>query len=517
MATCSACARARFREPPSPPIRAHHSPVARRWLIVLALGAIVVASAVLRFWDLAHNPGGLYTDEAVEALSAHRILTQPVFHPVFFTYGGGREALFAYLVAGVFRFAGETTLALRATAAGIGVAGVLGIWLLGRRFSEGTGLVAAAWAAGSLWLICISRDGMRNILVPVVGALALVALLAWADRPTRIRASIAGAVTALAALYTYQPLKLLPLLVVLWLVWLRHADRERYLRLRTDIGWFVLAFAVVAAPIAFVAITDPAAYFGRALGVTPLSSETAGVNLLDHWLRTLGMFAATGDPNPRHDVAALPLLGWPVSIVAAVGVVRLWRDRRRPGASLILLSLPVFLLPPMVATEGGAPHFLRSLGLAAPLAVTVGVGTVELLRLISDRWGASARNIASAVAAVGLIGLGVANGITYLNRQVADRYDAFRFDLVAMADAARPTDAVILDDYDATVIRFLDASATPAVVAPGSAISQPTPFERVLAVDSADLIRSLGTEITPRMTVFARRPDGSPAVYAASP
>src|SRR5205823_9815086 len=129
-----------------------------------------------------------------------------------------------------FRFAGETTLALRATAAGIGVAAVLAIWLLGRRFSEGAGLVAAAWVAGSLWLICISRDGMRNVLVPLLGALAMVALLAWADRPTRLRASLAGGVSSLAALYTYQPLKLLPVLVVLWLVWLRRADRDRYLR-----------------------------------------------------------------------------------------------------------------------------------------------------------------------------------------------------------------------------------------------------------------------------------------------
>ena len=491
--------------------------MARRWLIVLALGAIVVAAAVLRFWDLAHNPGGLYTDEAVEALSAHRILTQPGFHPVFFTDGGGREALFAYLAAGVFRFAGETTLALRATSAGIGVAGVLGIWLLGRRFGEGTGLVAAAWAAGSLWLICISRDGMRNILVPVLGALALVALLAWADRPNRIRASIAGAVSALAALYTYQPLKLLPVLVILWLLWLRHADRERYTRLRTDIGWFVLALALVAAPVVAVAIGDPAAYFGRALGVTLVAAGTGGVNLVDHWLRTLGMFAVTGDPNPRHDVGALPLLGWPATIAAAVGVVRIWRDRRRPGSSLILLSLPVFLLPPMIATEGGAPHFLRSLGLAAPLAVTIGVGTVELLRLLSDRWGASARNVAAAVVAAGLIGLGVASGVTYLNRPLAARYDAYRFDLMAMADAARPTDAVILDDYDATVIRFLDANGPPAVIAPGSTVSQPAAFDRVLATDPADIVRSLGSQVTSRISVIARRPDGSPAVFAASP
>jgi len=491
--------------------------VARRLLIVSALGATLLGAAVLRFWDLAGNPGGLYTDEAIEALSAHRILIDPGFHPVFFADGGGREALFAYLVAGVFRFAGETTLALRATAAGIGVAGVVAIWLLGRRFSEGTGLVAAAWAVGSLWLICISRDGMRNILVPVLGALAMAALLAWAERPTRLRAVTAGALSSLAALYTYQPLKLLPLLVILWLVWLRSVHRTRYLHLRGSLGWMVAAFAVVAAPMLVVAAKDPSAFFGRALGVTPLSTGQGGANLIDHWLRTLGMFAVTGDPNPRHDVDALPLLGWPVFLVVVVGVLRLWRDRRSPQASLVLLSIPVFLLPPLIATEGGAPHFLRSLGLAAPLAVTVGVGAVELVRAVRDRWGLLAQISAAAVIVAGLVALAAGSGNAYLSRPVADRYDAYRYDLVAMANAAGPTDAVILDDYSATVVRFLDASHPPSVIAPDSPAPQPDRFDRLLALRSEDLQRVLGAGIEQRVTVVARRPDGRPSVYAASP
>ena len=90
-------------------------------LVAVGLGVILAAATLLRFVDLAANPGGLYLDEAAEALSAHRLLHEPGFHPIFFADGGGREALFAYLVAGVFRYAGETTLALRATAAGIGV------------------------------------------------------------------------------------------------------------------------------------------------------------------------------------------------------------------------------------------------------------------------------------------------------------------------------------------------------------------------------------------------------------
>jgi hypothetical protein len=79
----------------------------RRLLICTFLGAIVVAAAVLRFADLAANPGGLFVDEAAEALSAQRLLHEPGFHPVFFADGGGREALFAYLVAGGFMLFGQ--------------------------------------------------------------------------------------------------------------------------------------------------------------------------------------------------------------------------------------------------------------------------------------------------------------------------------------------------------------------------------------------------------------------------
>jgi predicted membrane-bound mannosyltransferase len=117
----------------------------------VALAAITAVAIFLRFYDLAANPGGLYGDEAAEGLDAWRLLHQPGFHAdfgVWFTSDGGREALFAYVVAGVFNFAGATALALRATAAAFGVAGVLAIGHLARRFGIWTGVVAAAWAAG---------------------------------------------------------------------------------------------------------------------------------------------------------------------------------------------------------------------------------------------------------------------------------------------------------------------------------------------------------------------------------
>ena len=485
----------------------------RSALILLLLVAILVAAALLRFIDLAANPGGLYLDEAAEALDAHRLLTVPGFHPLFFADGGGREALFGYVVAGAFRAFGESAFVLRATAAAIGVAGVLAIWLLARQYGAIAGLAAAAWAAGSLWLISVSRDGMRNTLVPLFAAFALVALLAWADRPNRRSALMAGAVTALATLYTYQPLKLLPLLVLVWIMWLRHADRDWYARLRPTIVSFAISFALVAAPMLLAALLDPASYFGRMLGVLPAVGGQP-VDLVDHWLRTLGMFAVTGDPNPRHDVNALPLLGWPLFIVAAVGVAGLWRRRRNAADALILASLPIFLVPPLLATEGGAPHFLRALGLAAPVAAAVGVGVQEIVSYSRTRWGIGPARFVTGVLALGLSALAVASGNAYLSRPIADRYEAYRYDLVALAAAADHRSAVIVDDYSATVIRFLDASDLPTIVAPAEPITNAARYDTVLALSRADIEHALGRNAAASARAVAHDPSGRPTVFA---
>lgn len=487
----------------------------RSALFILSLVAILVAAAMLRFIDLAANPGGLYLDEAAEALDAHRLLTVPGFHPIFFADGGGREALFGYVVAAAFRTFGESIFVLRATAAAIGVAGVFAIWLLARRYGVLAGLAAAGWAAGSLWLISVSRDGMRNTLVPLFAALCLAALLAWADRPDRRSALMAGAVAALATLYTYQPLKLLPLLVLVWILWLRRVDREWYGRLRSTIGPFAISFALVAAPMLLAALLDPVSYFGRMLGVLPAIGGQP-VDLVDHWLRTIGMFSVAGDPNPRHDVNALPLLGWPLFVVAAIGATALWRRRRNAADALILASLPIFLLPPLLATEGGAPHFLRALGLAAPVAVAVGVGVQQIVSYSRQRWGNGPAAVVAGGCAFGLAVLAVASGSAYLSRPIADRYEPFRYDLVALAAAANQHSAVIVDEYSATVIRFLDSSHVPTIVAPGEPIVSPGRFDIVLALSRSEIELALGKTAAASARAIASDPAGRPTVWAAS-
>jgi Predicted membrane-bound mannosyltransferase len=504
------------------------SSIGRRLLIGAAVVAIVLGGAAARFTDLAANPGGLYPDEAAEALSGRQILDDPAYRPVFIPENGGREALFAYTVAAGFAVGGETVLTLRTVAVIWGVLGILGAWLLGRRFGVGAGLAAAAWIAGSLWLIAISRDGMRNTIVPVFGALALFALLAWQGRPSRRMAAVAGATLAIAALYTYQPLKLLPVLALLWVLWLRRADREAYRRLRGGFPAFIVAFVIAAAPMIAAAIANPQAYLGRAIGVTPFNPGfVPPTDLVTHVLRTLGMFTFVGDPNARHDVAGLPLLGWAVAVLALAGIVVLWRGRARPSHALVLLSLPVFLIAPLIATEGGSPHFLRALGLAAPLAVTVGLGAQDLaMRLraaISGRMPSidvarpwASRAIAAGAFVVLFAALGLGSASTYLGRPPADRYAPFSGNLVAMAGLVLgPTDAVILDDFSALTVRFLTDDAPPTFVEPGIPVPA-AGVDRVLAVSTEALQAAVGPQLSAGAAAVAWDPAGQPTVWAVT-
>ncbi|MHB8508099.1 MAG: ArnT family glycosyltransferase [Candidatus Dormibacteria bacterium] len=493
----------------------------RRILELVVLAAIVAVAAGLRMWALDSQPGGLYPDEAAEGYDAQRLLHQPGFHPVFFPDDGGREALYAYVVAIAFRVAGESIPVLRATSAIIGVLAVVAMYAWLRRRGPGVALGGAAWAAGSLWLVCVSRDGMRNILVPLAGVLALWAMAAWAERPTGQRAVVAGAAIGLG-LWTYQPLKLLPVLMLAWLLWTRARDPERWGVMRPMLGRVVAAYLVVGAPMILTAVVHPANYFGRAVTVTVV--QHAGANgFLEHTLRTLLMFPLTGDPNARHDVAGLPLLGWPLTALAALGVVVAWRRRREPFFSLLLLSIPVFLVPPLVATADPAPHFLRSLGLAAPIAALVGHGCAEAARLAQRR--VPAQLPAGALGAL-LVALMVGSGVAYFGRPVSARFDAYSFNLLQLARAARSPglDVVLLDDYDATDVRFVDAAeverGSVQVVDPGPGAALPArrPGQEcaVLARSPGDISRAYGDALATGASAVAFDPAGHPSAWLSA-
>jgi len=354
----------------------------------------------------------------------------------------------------------------------------------------------------------------------------LIALLNWVARPGRISALLAGVVTALATLYTYQPLKLLPLLVVVWLAWLFFTDRDRFKELRAGLIPFGAAFLLVGAPMLAVAITETSSYFGRAAEVSTFNPGVAADSSLPiHILRTIAMFGYTGDGNQRHDVASLPLLPLPLAVLMALGVWRLWKSRRDPAHALILLSLPIFMIPPIVATEGYSPHFLRALGLAAPLGVTIGLGAAELVEQVRRRWNRPVGGRASApIAAITAIALTLAavavwSGWVYLNRPIADRYVSFSYEANAAGEyaAGHPGSLVIIDNFAGTDVVFLNWNHQPAMIEPGTQIADPSAYTAIIALRQSDISNAVGAVLGNRAQPVAWDPSGKPAVWAVAP
>ena len=344
---------------------------------------IIIAAIVVRFWALQSQPGGLYPDEAAEGISAQNLLTIPGYHPVFFNSDGGREALYAYIVAAVFKFFGSSVLTLRGTAAAVGVAGVIATYVAVRRFGRARG----AHGDGLDGRIALDDRGLarripehphragRRRRAGGAAALGRPALTRKRRHRRRCRGPrLLDLSTAEAAAVARDPL----------------AASGCGRATASDSGpadptllWAGVAFAVVVAPMVYTAITDFSAYFGRAAFVSVFNSGSMSMDSYPvHILKTLGMFLFTGDPNARHDVSALPLLGPVLVVPFLLGIWHCWRRRDDHGYALVLLGLPVFLLPPLLANEGGAPHFLRSLGLEPYVAACIGLGCVEGVALL---------------------------------------------------------------------------------------------------------------------------------------
>jgi 4-amino-4-deoxy-L-arabinose transferase-like glycosyltransferase len=489
-------------------------------LVALGAAAIVAVAAVLRLWALPDPPGGLHQDEAVEADEALQLLDLGHYHPIFFGDQGGRPALFAYLVAFAFRIAGPSVAALRMTAAVLGVLGVVVVGLALRRFGTTVALVGMAWAAGALWLIAASRDGFGDTTVVAIGAAALWALLRWIDRPGRRTAILAGAVSG-AGLWSYQPLKLIPLVVVVWLFWLRRVNRPAWEALRPHLAWVAAGYLLVGAPMIATAILDPADYFGRISYVSPFNRQmrvggAQGIPM--HLLRTIGMFGFVGDVQPRHNAGNLPLLSLPLTLVAALGGWRAWRARSEAGSALLLAGAIVFFLPPLLATEGGSPHFLRALGLAPYLAGLLGLGAVEAFRL-GGSLGTRLRRpglvapAAGVLCAAALVAATVQGAAAYFGEPVADLYRAYAYDAVALGDlAARsPGATVVVDDYSEYVVRFVARDQLPAIVRPGTRLLDAP--GAVLALDREQLVNAVGDARRGAVRPVAFDPGGQPTVW----
>jgi 4-amino-4-deoxy-L-arabinose transferase-like glycosyltransferase len=128
----------------------------------LALGAIIVLGACLRFYRLDEIPSGFQFAQAHYVFDA-LFLLHGDFH-IFFREPGRSEPLFQYLlIPFVALFGDKTPLAPKVTASILGVATIFLVYGLARALfrSASVALLAALFTAISFWHIFYSRYGER--------------------------------------------------------------------------------------------------------------------------------------------------------------------------------------------------------------------------------------------------------------------------------------------------------------------------------------------------------------------
>ena len=241
-----------------------------------ALAAIVLVGATFRLHDLGHVPPEMTSDHVEKLLDAQRVLDG---NPqVFFPNNGGREPFQMYAMALFSRLPGLAmdfhTLKLLSAIEGIITLPVL--WWMGRavigcdnpRLGNAVGLALAALVAVSYWHVALSRLGLRIVLTPLVTAL-LIIFLGRALRHNRRGDFILAGLVLGFGLYTYQAVRMLPVVVVLGVVmavifWSRTwLERGRYI---AHLGVLVVMAVVVFVPMLYFSIEYPNYFWMRTAG-----------------------------------------------------------------------------------------------------------------------------------------------------------------------------------------------------------------------------------------------------------
>lgn len=186
---------------------------------------------------------------------------------------------------------------------------------------------------------------------------------------------------------------------------------------------FVLGSIIVSIPLITYFAENPQDFLGRTSQVSVFSGSAPLKDLGLNVIKTIGMFFVYGDSNWRHNLSGMPELFWPVAIFFAIGIIigitSLFRnsdlrisnfessqnDRIQKfknssfirnsvfkiqnfsdvSALLILFAWLVITALPVIISNEGIPHALRSILMIPPAIILAGFGSVWIYNWIKER------------------------------------------------------------------------------------------------------------------------------------
>jgi 4-amino-4-deoxy-L-arabinose transferase-like glycosyltransferase len=280
---------------------------------------------------------------------------------------------------------------------------------------ERIALIATFFLAMSFWHINFSRTAFRAIIAPFFLVWALFFLLRALHHCSNyskssryiINALISGFLFGLG-FYSYIAYRIMPILVlVIWLIYWFTAKGPRSRKKIVGTGiWFLVTTFTVGFPLVIYFFNNPHDFFGRTTQLSIFHSATPWKTLGENIMKTMLMFHITGDSNWRNNYASQPQVYWPVGILFLLGIIlagyvliRKWCMITASKKSLwipsilnqvaipflILLLWLIIAMFPVVISNEGIPHALRSILMIPPVFILAGIAGAWLSEQIIYR------------------------------------------------------------------------------------------------------------------------------------
>jgi len=362
---------------------------------------ILVIASFFRLYNLGGinaTPPGLYPDEAMNGNNALEAINTGNYK-IFYPENNGREGMFINIQAIFVRFLGNEPWVLRLPSAIFGILTVLGIYLFGSTLfnNASIGLLSSFFAAISFWHINFSRIGFRAIMAPfllVWGIYFLILAIKRnntinkplkSDHQSWILAAFSGLVYG-AGFYTYIAYRGTPLLIlIIFLIyWIKNNRRQDVWEVFKIFSLFTF---IAILPLISFFIQNPQDFFGRTSQISVFSSNSPIKDLGINIIKTLGMFNFSGDYNWRHNFAGKPELYWPIGIAFIFGIFYGLKNifKKTTREFLVLFFWIGIAAAPVVVSNEGIPHALRSILMIPPVFVLAGAGAFKIYEILRNK------------------------------------------------------------------------------------------------------------------------------------
>lgn len=300
-------------------------------------------------------------------------------------------------------------------------------------YSEAVALLASFLLATNFWHINFSRIGFRAIMAPAFLVWSLYLLLKFfnlrscddlsidsniglSQDPKKwelgirnwIMPTIAGLLYGLG-FHSYIAYRATPLLILFIFYYFyknSHTNILEYIGMLFLI--FTAAAIIAAAPLGIHFLKNPPDFLGRTAGISIFNSETPFRDLTFNKIKTLGMFNVAGDFNWRHNIAGRPQLFWPVGIFFLIGFYIAIKNaikisnfqypisnksfnfkfpklEIRNWELVILLTWFLVAFLPVVISNEGLPHALRSILMVPPVFILSAIGGIKIYEFLKPK------------------------------------------------------------------------------------------------------------------------------------